>query len=149
MPPDDILRSSEAKRSVCARNWTLFTILSPVIRASGPRSRVMSGLWTNHSFELILLVNWINQFTQLYWTVWNSSRLEQHRSTSYSIKTPFRPKYQCVWSYNAGFGNSFPKFDMLIRELSTWIKGPNYSCNFIYKGELMKTRLFTLYALDM
>ncbi len=30
-PPDDILRSYEVKRSVCARSWTLFTTLLPVI----------------------------------------------------------------------------------------------------------------------
>ncbi len=30
--PDDILRSYEMKRSVCARNWTLFTMLLPVIQ---------------------------------------------------------------------------------------------------------------------
>ncbi len=31
--PDDILRSYEAKRLVCARNWTLFATLLPVIQS--------------------------------------------------------------------------------------------------------------------
>ncbi len=31
--PDDILRSYEVKRSVCARNRTLFTTLLPVIHS--------------------------------------------------------------------------------------------------------------------
>ncbi len=36
------------------------------------------------------LVNWMNQFTKTDWTVWNSSRLKQQRSTSHSIKTHFQ-----------------------------------------------------------
>ncbi len=52
-------------------------------------------------------------FTKSVWTVWNGLRLEQHRSTSYSIKTHFwtfltvptqnEPKYWRIWSCDAGF----------------------------------------------
>ncbi len=35
----------------------------------------------------IILLNW---FTKSNWIVWNSLQLEQHRSTSYSIKTHFQ-----------------------------------------------------------
>ncbi len=32
-------------------------------------------------------MNKLNQFTKSDWIIWNGSRLEQHRSTTYSIKT--------------------------------------------------------------
>lgn len=39
---NDSLRSYEAKQSVCSRNWTQFTPLSPVIHSLGKRPRARS-----------------------------------------------------------------------------------------------------------
>ncbi len=61
--PDDILRSSEAKRSVCAINQTLFTALLPVIQSL--RQTVWSDVrFSNESFF------WSGSF---WWTRWTSS----------------------------------------------------------------------------
>ncbi len=54
--PDDILRSYEAKRSVCARNWTLFTALWPVIQSLRQMVRV-----TNESFYFCEQVESVHQ----------------------------------------------------------------------------------------
>ncbi len=50
--PDDILRSYEANQSVCARNWTLFTTLLPVLQSL--RQTEVFGSQTNYSFQLVL-----------------------------------------------------------------------------------------------
>ncbi len=101
MTSDDILRSYEVKRSVCARNWTLFYNIitcNPERQANGS---------VCERFILLNRFVLVNQFTKSDWSVWNILHLEQHRSTSYS-KLTFRhltvnltqnhPKYWCIWS---------------------------------------------------
>ncbi len=63
--PDDILRSYEAKQSVCARNWTLFTTLLPVIQSLKWTDR--SDVWfMNHSFEPVIFSESVNKIKQNY-----------------------------------------------------------------------------------
>ncbi len=163
--PDDILRSYEAKRSVCERNWTLFTALLPVIQSL--RQTVRSDVrFTNDSFVWFVQTNerhkWIirlselvESFTKSDWSIWNSARFQQHRSYS-DWKWAKIAAYLILWWMNS-FSAPVPptvielrkQFDSNWRPMSllyaqVWtehLKGT--------KGELMKASLFTLYALDM
>ncbi len=73
MARDDILRSYEAKQSVCARNWTCFTSLLPVIQSLG--QTVRSDVWfRNESFF------WTGSFSWTSWTRFTESSETVHGS---------------------------------------------------------------------
>ncbi len=61
MAPDDILRSCEVKRLVCAWNWTLFTSLLSVIQSL----RQM-----NHSSELVLFSELVSELWKQFDSDW-------------------------------------------------------------------------------
>ncbi len=65
MDPCDILRSYEAKRSVCARNWTLFTTLLPVIHSLRQTGKSDSFSLIG-SFRQFVSLNWFNSLVNLY-----------------------------------------------------------------------------------
>ncbi len=121
--PDDILRSYEVKQSVCERNWTSFITLLAVIQSlrhtvrSDVRFTSESFFWTGSFSELM------NQFIKSDWSVWNSLQLEQHRSTSYSIKTHFQTPdshSDSKWAKTAV---------NLILWWMNWFRDPVYSLN--------------------
>ncbi len=90
---------------------------------SDPHARtVMSGLWTNLSFEPILFGELVEQVEPVHQIKLNHlkqlrSTFKELRYTSYPIKTQFQswltvtptwnePKQWCIWSCDAGFANS-------------------------------------------
>ncbi len=80
MAPDDILRSHEVKRSVCARNWTLFTTLLPVIQSL--REMVWSDVqFANESFF------WTGSFWRISSTKsdWTSETVHGSSSTDLQV----------------------------------------------------------------
>ncbi len=119
MTPDDILRSYEVKRSVCARNSTLFTALLPVIQSL--RQTVWSDVrFTNKFF-------WTGSFQWTRWTssnqnslsdAWQSLQLEMSQNTAV---------YLILWWMN-GFSAPVPptvtelseQFDSDRRPMSCW-----------------------------
>ncbi len=142
MAPDDILRSYEANRSVCARNWTLFTTLLHVIQ----RIRQMVRGDVRFMNEWFF---WSGSFWLTSWIVWNSLWLEQHRSTSYSIYTHFQTsdshsdwKWAKIWKTDSvlqflqqslNWGNSLTRpQDRFIKFIRfRHLKHPRFNCVYI------------------
>ncbi len=110
MTPDDIMWSYEAKRSVCAKNWTLFATLLPVIHSlkhtgwSDVRFLNKTFFWTGSFGELVEQVQQIRlkclkqimaRAAQIYKLLyqnslsdaWQSLRLKMSQNTG-------------VWSYD-------------------------------------------------
>ncbi len=80
--PDEILRSYEAKRSVCAR-----MIYNIITYNPEPQANELEFVRSCLVHERIILSKrffWMNYFTKSDRSIWNSLRLEQHRSTSSS-----------------------------------------------------------------
>ncbi len=60
-----------------------------------------SGKWSGSRTNHFIFVNKLNQFIKSDWSFWTSSRLEQHRSTSYSIKSHFQtPDSHSSWKWD-------------------------------------------------
>ncbi len=136
--PDNIEVLWSETIGLCKIMSIIYRIITcdPEPQANGPGHEQIK------SFEL-------NQFIKSDWSFWTSSRLEQHRSTSYSIKSHFQTPdshsdwkwdtvaaYLILWWWMNGSSNS-PwteetartedrwAADILKCEPNTWMKGPN------------------------